>query len=193
MKKLIFGVTTALVVVAATVVYYGCNKEEKTVVKSEITEDKAIRKLTFGGEVSKKGYKGEGKGSEKTCVADSNHWCWLWGSATMDPSSRAIKWSVTVEFGCISDGKDSGKGSIILDAKYQNNTAEALEELFDLNEGLFVIEKDVVEEGGSYFSEMMGTTLPCKIPAGIYSITIYDEGIKVSLPVCTTGVLVPTE
>ena len=42
MKKLLYGVTTALVVVATTVVYYGCNKDgENSLVKQHkcITED----------------------------------------------------------------------------------------------------------------------------------------------------------
>jgi len=200
MRKLLVIGAIALGLVAGTSIFISCKKGETTSsAETQISDNEAIRKLSFGAEISKKGHKGSGKGKDKTCVDGSGR-CWLWGSAEMDEDIRAVKVVISVVFNCISgddddddDGGGGGNGNgednhqnLILDFRYDCNTAIALNEILGTNRVL-VIEEDIVEDGDSYLLELIGTTLPCTIPAGSYIGTIHEEGITVIVPVYKSG------
>jgi hypothetical protein len=187
----------AAAVLVSGVSFTACQKEEKAAVKSEIKSErsKADKECIKILQVSEKGYKGSDHGSDKTCVAGEGR-CWLWGPGPedMDPDIKAgevivcfpDKHVAVISTGSSNDnGNDNGNEGqkITLDFTYQYNTMESLEELFDLTNNTFVIEEDIVEEDDSYLLELIGTTLPCRIPAGSYPITLSDDGIKVEVPV----------
>ena len=188
----------ALGLVTGVAIFISCNKEENT--EGNVSETNSnngiqIRKLDELGVTVVRGKGCGGKGKDKKCCGTTGC-CWLWFDAVpSDPFDDILLGGGIFAVLSVNDdegeeGDDSNDGdnhrNIILDFKYKYNTEAALNDFFDLTDYLFVIEEDIVEEEGSYLLDFIGTTLPCTIPAGEYSITVStgaDGGIIVILPV----------
>jgi len=140
------------------------------------------------------GWRGCGSGSDKYCCGPGKA-CWLWHCAVPNNPFDLFKQDfdvfANVSLADVNDGNtndgdgEDNRRSIILNFKYKYNTAVALNRLLNAD-NVLIIEEDMVEESGSYLQKLIGTTLPCTIPAGSYPATIStgtEGGITVILPV----------
>jgi hypothetical protein len=161
-------------------VFHACKKEESMKMKKE---ENAELQTGNGAKaavycylcISEKGWKGEGKRPNKSCVQDKGR-CWIWFQETEECDCMKSKGN----FAIVSIEDDD---TITLDFKYEYNNKNAFGELFDLEKGVFIIEEDIIEDSNSILAIFLKASSSSKIPAASYSITQHRDGIKVTLPV----------
>jgi hypothetical protein len=184
----LFITLLAVVLIAGGSIFYACNKVEdlkETILQNDETDNPAkagIKVLTV--EVSEKGLHGEGHGQNKECVLGPKRcWLWHWFSGPVRGPINSNFTIAVVENNDVSSS--SAKPVINLNFKYEYNNRTKLEsqDMFDLENSLFVLEEDIVEEIDGDLLRFMGTNSSCIIPAGTYPIIIYSDGIKVMLPI----------
>lgn len=160
--------------------FTGCEKTENVELENKLTNvnlktgEPNTGIVILEVEISEKGKKGEGKGKEKRCIPGERR-CWIWNWFPEAQMSLAGNTVAVVS----SDSANQ----ITLDFQYEYNKEIALQDIFDLKKGVFIIEEDIIEEDDSALLEFMKTLSPCMIPADSYPIIKYKGGIKVALPV----------
>jgi hypothetical protein len=192
MKKYIFGGVAIGLIVAG--IFYACKKNDTTGIDTESTVIEAGKhKDVYLGIVTIKfSQQGRGSGQNKYCVPAPGS-CWLWfhngiaNDITMNNDVLMVNEMPTALVSTTNNTDENGSESstIILDFKYQYNETAQLQELFT-SDGWFVIEEDIIEGTDSPLLEIVGVAdrgLQCTIPASSYPIIVYEEGIKVTLPV----------
>ena len=184
--RLLLG-AIVLTVIAGVAIFISCKKDVYTVNQKGMNEHHLIGDVE-GGDFRivtiQWRQHGCGHGKDKSCCGQDGS-CWLWfhtGVKLIEDDNLFDTFGGYDAIAIVSN-EDDDSGNIILDFKYQYNTAAKLGEFFDLTNYLFVIEDDIVETEDSDLLEIIGTTSPCTIPAGAYPVNMRADGIRVVLPV----------
>ena len=178
----ILGISAIALVIGASSIFYACKKDtsfghEQPQVMMDLVEGDNGVTITFKQH-------GVGSGCDKYCASGGSS-CWLWCSAMEFPDimiDHSLIGTVSFYSTNVEDDDEDNSKNIVLNFKYKYNTAVLLDELFGADRVL-TIDEDMVEENGSSLQKLIGTTLPCTIPAGSYIATVNTDGIKVVVPV----------
>ena len=190
MKRLTIGLTATAIITLGVFAFVACEKEDN--------KDQTSFEIIKAGQSKKDSIyivqieKGAKKNDKKQCVSGDGA-CWTWFKSKENPNAGFSIWfefEMTlhphISFALAqkeNPNSNSFPQNVIVDFPDQYNDVSNINELLNLNDMTLTIVEDLMEDDDSPLLELLNTTSPCHIPAGVYPIVRNESCYSVILPV----------